>query len=267
MNDEYSVDSESERDFPSYPDDLGCYAETFLHSLNNHSTPYNYPSQPQPQEALLDYPPPNPTPQPEASQMVFRSPLYNYSSQPQPQEALLDYPPPNPTPQPESSQTIFLSPLYNYSSQPQPQEALLDYPPPNPTPQPEASQTVFRSPPYNYSSQPQPQEASLDYPPPNSTPQPESSQRVSVNNKQWEKRFRQKMDMMHWKKQGKDWDGIIEEFAKRGIHKKNKGCWYSSHERFSKEVRILSNLSRSRHMANMHSDECLESGRSSRYSR
>jgi hypothetical protein len=204
MNNEYPVDSEYELDFFSYSEEL------------NIPTLYNYTSQPQSQDALLNYPPFNPTPQSEASQGNFLNTPYNYPSQP--------HPPFNPTPQSEASQGNFLNTSYNYPSQPQSQDALLNYPSFNPTPQPEARK------------------------------------RSSVNNK-WEQNFSVKILMMYWRKQeGRDWDWIEEEFAKIGITKGSRGSWYSYADRFKKEVRIPSNLS-SRHMANMRSVGCLESGR------
>ena len=55
----------------------------------------------------------------------------------------------------------------------------------------------------------------------------------------WREKFHLKIQLMHWKRENKSWNFIVDEFAKKGIRRKNTSCWYSYYNRTLKEVSIL----------------------------
>ncbi|TGO56034.1 hypothetical protein BCON_0083g00260 [Botryotinia convoluta] len=55
----------------------------------------------------------------------------------------------------------------------------------------------------------------------------------------WREKFHLKIQLMHWKRENKSWNFIVDEFAKKGIRRKNTSCWYSYYNRTLKEMNHL----------------------------
>ncbi|KAF7894678.1 uncharacterized protein EAF01_010128 [Botrytis porri] len=66
----------------------------------------------------------------------------------------------------------------------------------------------------------------------------------------WREKFYLKIELMHWKRENKTWNFIIDEFAKKGIRKSNISCWYSYYSRALKEMSHLKDAGSSRYSLN-----------------